>query len=405
MTNETKRGYKAEKPNLTKYWAVEDTESCRRMTILPNQEGLSLKRRALWRHSRPGVDSGFSLIELLVAMGVFTIVSAAAFSLLNQQQTSALDHNAQVGLNVALRNATAQIQMDVVNGGSGYFQGANIPAWPVGVTIVNHVVSSGTCYNSATLTYGSNCFDSLNVIGVDTSTPPIHVDGSGSTCSSTTSSIAFGDPATGLTAAQTAAYFHSGDEILFLSSSGSFLDAVVLTQDGQAAGGKVKLQHNPTGSDGTSGTDPLGITTHANNKLGTNFCTTDWILRLAPIMYSVDTSTPSDPKLTRTVGLSGVPSTVMDQVIGFKVGATIWNSGLDIVSTQYYYDASQYGNLTAGDQAYNFTLVRSVRVSLIGRTTPSSNPTYTFRNSFDNGAYQVQGMAIVVNPRNMSMND
>lgn len=352
-----------------------------------------------------GADEGFSLLELLVATAVFTIVSAAAFSLFNQQQTSALKGNAQVGLNVALRNATAQLQMDLVNGGTGYFQGANIPAWPVGVTIVNNVVSTGSCYNSTTLTYGSNCFDSLNVIAVDASTPPIHVDGSGSNCSSTTSSIAFGDPASGQTASQTAAYFHSGDEILFLSSSGSLLDAVVLTQNGSAAGNKVQLQHNPTGASGTNATDPLGITTHANNKLGTQFCSTDWILRLAPIMYSVDASPPSDPKLIRTVGLGGTPVTVMEQVIGFKVGATIWNSGLDTVSTQYYYDASQYGNVIAGDQAYNFTLVRSIRISLIGRTAPSSNPSYTFRNSFDNGPYQVQGSALVVNPRNMSMND
>jgi prepilin-type N-terminal cleavage/methylation domain-containing protein len=350
-------------------------------------------------------DAGFSLLELLVATAIFTLIAAAAFSLFNQQQTSALNTNAEAGLSIALRNATSQLQMDLVNGGTGYFQGANIPAWPVGVTLVNNVVSSGSCYNSTTLTYGSNCFDSLNIIAVDTSTPPIHPDGSGSNCSSTTSSIAFGDPATGQTAAQTASYFHSGDEVLFLSASGGSLDAVVLTQNGQVTGNKIQLEHNPTGGDGTNATDPLGITTHANNKLGTQFCTSDWILRLAPITYSVDISTPSDPKLTRTVGLSGTPATVMDQVIGFKVGATIWNSGLDTVSTQYYYDASQYGNVTAGDQAYNFTLVRSVRISLIGRTAPSSNPAYTFRNSFDSGAYQVQGMAIVVNPRNMSMND
>jgi hypothetical protein len=43
-------------------------------------------------------------------------------------------------------------------------------------------------------------------------------------------------------------------------------------------------------------------------------------------------------------------------------------------------------------------------VSLIGRTSPS-NADSEFRNSFDNGRYQVQGIAVVVNPRNMSMND
>jgi hypothetical protein len=50
-------------------------------------------------------------------------------------------------------------------------------------------------------------------------------------------------------------------------------------------------------------------------------------------------------------------------------------------------------------------LIRSVRTSLIGRTTPNYSSQYTYRNTFDGGPYQVQGTAIVVNPRNMSMND
>ena len=56
------------------------------------------------------------------------------------------------GMNVALRNAAAQMQVDLVNAGTAYFQGANIPSWPVGVTIVNNVVTSGpqaTCHPRA----------------------------------------------------------------------------------------------------------------------------------------------------------------------------------------------------------------------------------------------------------------
>jgi hypothetical protein len=49
-------------------------------------------------------------------------------------------------------------------------------------------------------------------------------------------------------------------------------------------------------------------------------------------------------------------------------------------------------------------MVRSIRVSLIGRTTPSNIDT-EFQNTFDQGHYQVQGIAVVINPRNMSMND
>jgi len=95
---------------------------------------------------------------------------------------------------------------------------------------------------------------------------------------------------------------------------------------------------------------------------------------------------------------------VAEQVIGFKLGASIWNdsNGTD----QYYFDASAYPNADGtGTDPYNYTLVRSIRVSLIGRTTPIVDPTYSFRNTFDNGAYQIQAVSVVVNPRNLSMKD
>ncbi len=94
---------------------------------------------------------------------------------------------------------------------------------------------------------------------------------------------------------------------------------------------------------------------------------------------------------------------MIEQVIGFKIGAAIWNA--PDTQPKYNYDASSYTDITPNDMAYNFSLVRAVRVSLIGRTTPSADPNYKFRNAFDNGAYQVQGTAVVVNPRDMSMND
>ncbi len=193
--------------------------------------------------------------------------------------------------------------------------------------------------------------------------------------------------------------------MLFISANGSSLSSIVMTNDGAVSGGLVHLRHNPTGADGTNAQadDPLGITTHANNKLGTQFCTNDWILKLQPITYKVDSSNAANPKLVRSQ--SGTTDTVMEQVIGFKVGATIWNNSTDTVSTQYNYDSSSYTNTNPNDQAYNFTLVRSVRISLIARTAPNSNPNYKFRNSFDQGPYQIQGASVVVNPRNMSIND
>jgi prepilin-type N-terminal cleavage/methylation domain-containing protein len=358
-------------------------------------------------------EKGFSLIELLVATAVFVLVTGAAFNLFMKQQKLESDQKGQAALNVGLRNALTQLQIDLANAGAGYFVGANVPSWPVGVTIINNPPGSG-CY-TGNFVYSASCFDVLNIIMADPNTPPIHVDGNGTTCSSTTSSIAFGDPATvysgnppvstALTAAQTAAYFHSGDQLLFLTSTGSQISTIVLTADGGVAGGKVQLQHNPSNSNGTNSpsNDPLGITNNANNKLGTQFCKNDWILKLAPVTYEVDTSNPNDPKLMRVQNANAAE--VMDQVIGFKVGAAIWNAPAGTVSAQYNYDASTYTNVTPGDEAYNFTLVRSLRISLIGRTPPSTDPAYNFLNSFDQGPYQIQGSAVVVNPRNLSMND
>jgi len=404
--------------------------------------------------SKKRTIGGFTLIELLVAMAIFMLISGIAFRLFFQQQTSAQLTRDQMGLNMALRNAVAQMQIDVSNAGSGYFQGVNIPSWPVGATIINHVVASGTsCYTSSTATYGPSCFDQINVIAAanPTNFPPVQASdstgGSSPTtnCSNTSTGVAYSQPAvvngTPWTLATTAGEFKRGDQLLFLNSTGSKLTTVVLTADAAVVGSAVKFVFNATHADGTNvlANDPLDITacdsTNASNltpcpiatKFGTQYCGGDYIIKLNPIIYQVcagpgsaspcDTSTTSDdiadPKLKRTYNVvtsscpNGCPQTdiVMDQVIGFKVGAAIFNTASDSSSTQYNYDSSTYTNSTANDSAYNFTMVRSIRASIIARTTPNSSASYTFRNTFDGGRYQVQGMAVVVNPRNMSMND
>jgi hypothetical protein len=220
--------------------------------------------------------------------------------------------------------------------------------------------------------------------------------------------------------------------------------------------------------------DPISITTNAPAaELTSSFGTSDWLVRLMPISYYVDVTTATDPQLKRAQlqGSSGsqtvVKNTVMDQVIGFKVGAALRNSlseftvntlgtTVNMVSTGpgavfpagwatppnalvtindgTYTVQSVAGNgasliLTtdAGEQTnvtlngpitqsypYNYTtsnynndyaLVQAVRVSIIGRTAPSTDPTYTYRNPFDGGAYQIRGSSIVVNPRNLTMRD
>ena len=80
-----------------------------------------------------------------------------------------------------MRNALAQLQVDVVNAGTGYYQGVNIPTWPIGITIVNSNPGAD-CYDAATFTYKANCFDTLNVIAVDPATPPSNPQDIGANC-------------------------------------------------------------------------------------------------------------------------------------------------------------------------------------------------------------------------------
>jgi hypothetical protein len=86
----------------------------------------------------------------------------------------------------------------------------------------------------------------------------------------------------------------------------------------------------------------------------------------------------------------------MDQVIAFKVGAALWNNN-NTSSFQYNYYAPNYYPIPN-----DYSLIRSIRVSIIGRTQP--NPTNPFRNQFDLGPYQIRGNSIIVDPRNLTMN-
>jgi prepilin-type N-terminal cleavage/methylation domain-containing protein len=361
------------------------------------------RRTGTFLKRRGSGAAGFTLVELLVTMIVFGAISAAALGLMTQHQPLFNQQQNLAGLNIAMRNAVAQLQLDVANAGSGYYTGINIPSFPIGVTVLNNVVASGSdCHNATTFTYGASCFDTLNIIVTDPNTPPAHPSDIGSNCVSTTSSTLFANPVPPETAAQLAAQFNSGDQLLLVKSDGSQMTSVTLSRAGQVSGSKVNLQHNPTAADGTntSANDPLGITTNSGNQLGATFCSTDWILRMTPIIYTVDISTASDPKLQRTE--NGSTQTLVENIIGLKVGAALFNDGLDTDATTYNFDASTYSN--GGTSApYNYTLVRSVMISMIGRTPPVTDPTYVFRNTFDQGPYETQGTTVVINPRNISM--
>lgn len=347
-------------------------------------------------------SKGFSLVEMLVAMLMFTVVAGAAFDLFNRQAPVYSQQISTAGMSVGLNNAISQIQMNLVNAGTGEFVGSGMPNAPLGVVVTNSTSSS--CNTSATYTYTSACFDKLTII---TAAPaPVPALNPAAAVDATSGSLT-ATPAAGDTAATDATYFKSGDEVLLVNNQGSQVNAVVLSANATAVGSIIHMTFTPPAAN-----DPMGITTNSFSKIGTSFSTTDWIVKLNSITYQVDTTTnPADPTLTSTsyTDSAGTPVQVADQVIGFKVGAALWNSYAS-TTTDYIYDASQYTSTTPTSSSpvsdpYDYLLVRSVRVSLIGRTPPSQAGTNVFRNGFDGGPYQIQGASIIVNPRNMSMND
>jgi hypothetical protein len=157
----------------------------------------------------------------------------------------------------------------------------------------------------------------------------------------------------------------------------------------------IVLTFNSTqpGGSNTILNDPLNLTTETPAALLTDtYGPSDFVVRLSPITYSVNAANPNDPQLVRTQ--ANVPAVVMDQVIAFKVGASIWNNASSTSSFSYDYQNATYG--------CEYNLIRSIRISMIGRTAP--DPTNPYRNQFDNGQYQLRGNSIIVNPRNLSMN-
>jgi prepilin-type N-terminal cleavage/methylation domain-containing protein len=437
-------------------------------------------------------DAGFSLLELVIAMSIFLIVGGTALTLFSRHQTLLGQEQGTAGLNIGLRSALSQIQIDAVNSGSGVITGAQIPAWPVGMTIVNsNPNATPTCSPATTGTYSANCFDSLNIVMVDPNTPPLQListygapagttclNTNGATCttaantpSATATLTLTGSVPTGYSATTVAGQFKVGDDILLVDVSQlngqQYFTTAKVSAVGTASGSNVPLTFYETQQGGfnygnTVANDPLGMTTpysYVNTTSGSavvtwasgsynfttgttwdnqqiqigntsytvasvssgtsltltstatatltsaplyttyaltnSFYSGDWVLRMLPIQYSVNTTNTADPQLVRTQ--AGVSSTVMDQVIGFKVGAVWWNNTLNLDDFQYDYLSSDYGN--------NFSLVRAVRVSIIGRTTPSTDPLYQYVNPFDGGRYQIRGNSIIVNPRNLTMSN
>jgi hypothetical protein len=346
--------------------------------------------------------AGFTLLELMLAISMFVVIGGAAFLLFRQAVPVYTQQQNLAGVDIGVQNAVSQLQQDLVNAGTGYYAGANIPSWPVGVTIVNQSDTS-SCVTGSPWTYTSGCFDTLNIITSDPNTAPQHPQ---TVNTNTSSSLLLNTP--GLNGPQRtalAALYKSGDELLVVNASGLLMTTIKLTAAGSVVAANVQLQFSSTNSDGTNtaANDPLAITSHttlADNGaavFGVSYGASDWILRLQPITYQVDVTNPANPVLDRIQ--SGTTNVLAQQIIGFRIGAALWNDTHNTDAQPYNYQASTYGS------GYDFTIVRAVRVSIIGRTTPGGTGIYNYQNSFDGGPYQVLGAAVVVNPRNLSMAD
>lgn len=399
--------------------------------------------------------NGFTILELLIAATVFLIIASTAFSLFNQHLILATRQENLSGVNIGIRNAMAQLEMDLAAGGQNLLGTVQVgaPVFGIGVNIQNNVPSgpnaAPTCQMNSNWSYPvpSACYDGLTIYTLkpcttaNGSTAPVLVisDPGNSQESLSSSSIIWGtDNNTGANLSNDASCFQNGDEILVVqfpnsgqtmqcdSNQANYCMAVVtLTKDAQVSGGKVQLQHNPTGA----GSDPLGVIFGGNainnfsqsNGLGIGYSNGAYIIDLGTsantVTYSVQTnpSNSADPQLVRCTG--GSCTAVADQIIGFKVGAALWDNhltnGTDIAN--YFYNAANYCNGANTDcsisppavyDPYDFSLVRAVRISLIARTTPASDQSfYRFQNGFDQGPYLVQQSAVVVDLRNMSNNE
>ncbi|HEX9014084.1 MAG TPA: prepilin-type N-terminal cleavage/methylation domain-containing protein, partial [Anaerolineaceae bacterium] len=328
---------------------------------------------------------GFSLLELLIAMAMFLVVGGAAFSLFNQNVLLATRQQNLSGVNIGLRSAMSQLEMDLSGAGQNVLAGApNAGSFSPGIVIHNNVPGvAAACTPAAGWAYPvpSACFDSLTIINPNPAAPVLVVadpGGSGdlnrATLFADDRNNPGNDAALNNDVPPQSPFYKDGDELLvlyFTQPGGALLTCdpnqpanqstycmgvITLTKDAQVTGHKILLQHRPTGDE-----DPLGILgnsgfTKAN---GLNFPfpnTTSYIVDLSSsvnggsaITYAVlpNPANPSNTQLVRCAAKvcdanNGQPLT--DQVIGFKVGAALFDSAHNTDVANYFYNSANYCN-------------------------------------------------------------
>jgi prepilin-type N-terminal cleavage/methylation domain-containing protein len=346
---------------------------------------------------------GFSLIELMVAMGVFLIVGGAVIALVRKHVPLFNTAQNQAGLNVTLRNAVAQLQMEVVNAGSSYSATSPMPFWPIGATIQ----PAATAGCSATRNYVTSCFDQFSLIDADPNFPalaPGDITGKVLIDTSATGTIfltAPGSPTNATTAQYTtwAALLPAGTPIM-LVQGGTDMPAgqpritvtVVQAPGAIQNGNSIQVPIASPSATGAPTADPMGLydAGEAARFTSTFNPQYDYAIKLNATQYKVDGTDITNPKLVR-LSPTGAQDVIAEQVVGFTVSA--WSS-----STQSYTNKPS-------DYASDWASIRSLNIQLIARTPPNSDQSITnFQNTYDQGPYQVQGVSVVINPRNLNTN-
>lgn len=420
---------------------------------------------------------GFTLIELLVAMAVFVIVAGTAFSLFGKHEAYAIHQESLSGVNIGLRNAMAQMQIDLSSAGQNLFYGAPGVTTPfsLGVIVNNNVpaiqggAGAACAPNTNTWAYPvpSACFDGFMIINAKPcaitggQSPVLALTGAVNNINTLTSTSVT-DISVGANMTNDASCYQTGDEVLIveqntqadptctgtvesaycmtvvsLTSNAVYVPAtssITLTFHAPGANGA------PSGCPGTSCNDPLGIvypayagggTSNYQNLLTANFALGTYVVDLGTgsndVSYTVqlNPSDATDPQLVRcntqlALCTAAAGQVVADQVIGFKVGAALWDSADKEDIASYFYNAAGYCNGSIpysaptncsatpplANDVYDYSLIRSMRISMIARTKPQSDQTlYNFKNGFDAGPYLVQQASVAVDLRNMSNND
>jgi prepilin-type N-terminal cleavage/methylation domain-containing protein len=287
------------------------------------------------RPPRGNRAAGFTLIEFMVAMAMFVVLGGAVLEMFAKQAPYFTRQQNLVGVNIAIQNAVSQLQVDLVNAGTGYYPGTIISSWPIGVTVQNQLSTNPACNVAATFTYTATCFDTLNILTLNPNTVPAHPTdpsggGTASNCSDLTDSLTAPTAGTrtlyilpniiaGDTLAQeltaTAAGFSQGDQLLLVTSSpggshgtigpqgissaassnGILVNSIVLTGAPVVGANSVGLLYHSTG---LIMNDNLYISTQYSTNLGYHYCPQDWVMKL---------ESPSRSSVSRLAPQPGIP--------------------------------------------------------------------------------------------------